>query len=301
MECSFCEKRAVYFQAYSGKYFCAGCFKSKLEKKVMRTISKYKMLSYGDKIAVMVSGGKDSLSLLRILNKLSRRQGSELIAITIDEGISGYREEALSLARELAESISVGHRVVSFKGLFGYTLDELVRKEGRKGCMVCGTLRRRAMEVAAKQVGAAVIATAHNLDDLIQTFIINLMSNDIKRIRWIYPVRTSKVIGSKRVKPFAEIYEEEISLYAYLSGIKFQTSVCPYMGESIRLPIREFLNKMEADHPGIKYSIYKTAMNVCKNLVIKEETPKRCTVCGYPSVSDVCLTCGILKEVVVPS
>ena len=86
-KCSFCDKSAVYFRQYSGEKLCKKCFCSSIVEKTRKTISKYNMLKYGDKIAIAISGGKDSLSLLNVLNEICTPHSTELHAILIDEGI----------------------------------------------------------------------------------------------------------------------------------------------------------------------------------------------------------------------
>ena len=90
-----CGGKTVFFRAYNGESLCERCFNESIFEKVKKTISKYDMLHYGDKVGVAVSGGKDSTSLLYILNSIMKGHGSELYALTIDEGIEGYREESV--------------------------------------------------------------------------------------------------------------------------------------------------------------------------------------------------------------
>src|SRR5450830_187563 len=94
--CTVCKNRESFFQRkYSGERLCRKCFTQSIEAKVRATITKYHMLNFDDRLAVAVSGGKDSLSLLYILAKLKRyRPKASLVAVTVDEGISGYRAEA---------------------------------------------------------------------------------------------------------------------------------------------------------------------------------------------------------------
>ena len=91
------------------------------------------MLSFNDHLAVAVSGGKDSLSLLHILAKMKRhRPKTTLTAVTVDEGIAGYRNEALEVAAENCTALKIPHHIVSFKELFGFTLDEMIQKTRAK-------------------------------------------------------------------------------------------------------------------------------------------------------------------------
>ena len=102
--CTKCQKEeSLYYRAHSGEYLCKKCFLRSIESKAAKTISKYSMIEYGDKVAVGVSGGKDSLSLLYVLKMLFDQHpnnGNELVAVTIDEGIKGYRDESLQIVKD---------------------------------------------------------------------------------------------------------------------------------------------------------------------------------------------------------
>jgi cytoplasmic tRNA 2-thiolation protein 1 len=260
------------------------------------------MIKYGDKVAVGVSGGKDSLSLLYILKMLFDQHpnnGNKLVAVTIDEGISGYREESLQIVKDFCAKLCVENEVFSYKSLFALDMDEaMILRPSHKmsSCSMCGTFRRRAIDIAAETVGADVVATAHNMDDQLQTFMINLLAGDIERIGWIYPEPVQYTqTGIKKIKPFIEIYEYEIAFYALQRNIPFQSEECPYMNESIRTDLREFFNRLEKDHPGIKYNAYNSMLKVSKVLRnIPSSQSKTCHKCGHVSTGDVCSVCKTL-------
>ena len=272
--CTKCQKaESIYFRVYSGEYLCKKCFLRSIESKAARTISKYSMIEYGDKVAVGVSGGKDSLSLLYVLKMLfdqHSNNGNELVAVTIDEGIKGYRDESLQIVKDFCAQLGIESKVLSYQSLFGVDMDQaMIQRSSQKvsSCSICGTFRRRAIDIAAEAVGADIVATAHNMDDQLQTFMINLLAGDIERIGWIYPEPVQYTqSGMKKVKPFVEIYEYEIAFYALQRDIPFQSEECPYMNESIRTDLREFFNRLERDHPGIKYNGYKSMTKVSKVL-----------------------------------
>ncbi|MBI2938589.1 MAG: TIGR00269 family protein [Thaumarchaeota archaeon] len=302
-KCGFCGGESVYHRLYSGEQLCRSCFRDSLEEKTRRTISQYKMLKHGDTVAVAVSGGKDSLSLLDILSKLTQAHGEKIVAVTVDEGIEGYRGEAVELARSEAAKRDVPFHVVSFESLFGFTLNRALDAwpdRSISACTVCGILRRRAIDLAAEQVGATVVATAHNLDDFLQTYFINLTSGDVGRLEFLYPGLEPSIGLPRRVKPFVEIYEEEIAFYAFLSGIPFQTEPCPYMDEGVRTEIREFLNRLERRHPGVKHSTYKTAMKMLSGRGEEKSSDRRsvrCNRCGRPASDKLCSVCRIIETI----
>jgi cytoplasmic tRNA 2-thiolation protein 1 len=303
--CTKCQKEeSLYYRAYSGEYLCKKCFMRSIESKVAKTISKYSMIEYGDKVAVGVSGGKDSLSLLYILKMLFDQHpnnGNELVAITIDEGINGYRDESLQIVKDFCAQLGIGSKILSYESLFGIDMDQaMVQRSSQKmsSCSMCGTFRRRAIDIAAETVEADIVATAHNMDDQLQTFMINLLAGDVERIGWIYPEPVQYTqAGIKKVKPFVEIYEYEIAFYALQRGIPFQSEDCPYMNESIRTDLREFFNRLERDHPGIKYNAYRSMTKISK--VLRSSMPpsetKKCSRCGRVSTGDICSVCKTLN------
>ncbi len=306
--CTACKRReAFFFRPYSGQRLCRKCFAESIEAKVRATIAKYHMLEFDDKIAVAVSGGKDSLSMLRILSKMEhRRPKAELVVVTVDEGIKGYRDEALQIASAECSKLHVPHHVVSFKELFGHTLDDLVKLkresggEELKACAYCGVLRRRALNVAAHELGANKIATAHTLDDEVQTILMNIFRGDLARLAKEKPV-TDEVHPKlvRKVKPFCEIPENESALYAYVKKVRFQFSPCPYASEALRNDFRAMLNQMEEKHAGTKFALFNSLERLRPALraVAFDNHYDECVECGEPSSGGLCKVCALLKTV----
>lgn len=265
------------------------------------------MLKFNDHLAVAVSGGKDSLSILYILTKLRKyRPQTTLTAVTVDEGIRGYRDEALAIAGDLCRKLEVPHHIVSFKKLYGFTLDEIVAKAKEKGslevtpCAYCGVLRRRAINVGARQVKATKIATGHTLDDEAQTVLMNILRGDISRLAKEKPV-TSEVhpLFVQKIKPLCEIPEKESALYAYIKKIALQDTPCPYAGEALRNDIRGMLNRMEEKHVGTKFTVARAIekMRPAIEETATKEVFQTCVECGEPSSGDLCKTCEMLRQI----
>lgn len=306
--CDVCKrKEAFYFRPYSGMKLCKKCFLESIETKTRAAIASYRMFKFNDKIALAVSGGKDSVSLLHVLTKVERRHPkAKLVAVTVDEGIRGYRDEALKIAAENCEELGVEHLVVSFRELFGSTFDETVKKLKEdpdakiSPCAVCGVLRRKALNLAARNIKADKLATAHTLDDEVQTYLLNILHGDVWRIAKEKPVTNEvhlKLVP--RAKPFCEIPEKETALYAYAKGIKFQNSPCPYAMEALRNDARTLLNTFEMKHPGIKFTIFNSIEKIRPAL---EQTAKlqglgECAECGEPTTEKVCRTCQLRRQI----
>lgn len=298
MKCDKCENQVAYIRKYSGEKLCSFCFSNSILRKTAKTISKYKMIQNGELVAVAVSGGKDSLALLDIMKKMSINHNFRIKAITIDEGIPGYRDEALEIVKKFCETINVDYKVFSYTELFELSLDEaldLRENEKTSSCSICGVLRRRAMEYAAKNIGANVIATGHNLDDTLQTFVINMISGDINKVGWMDPDTSGNSL--RKIKPFCEIYESEIVFYAFTNQIPFQSEPCPHMNEGIRTEIREFLNSLENHRSGIKNNLYQSIIKVSQ--LVKGSNHKQkmiCGKCGSNCTGSTCSVCNLVLK-----
>ena len=301
MNCDRCSNPVAYTRKYSGEKLCSSCFSNSILRKTAKTISKYKMIQNDELVAVAVSGGKDSLALLKIINQMASTHNFKIKAITIDEGIPGYRNEALEIVKKFCNELDVDYKIYSYKELFDLTLDnalELRENEKTSSCSICGTLRRRAIDYAAKDIDADVIATGHNLDDTLQTFVINMLSGDTNKIGWMNPDNSGNEL--RKIKPFCEIYESEIVFYAFTNNIPFQSEPCPHMSEGIRTEIREFLNSLENQHSGIKNNLYQSILKISE--IVKDSNYKQktiCEKCDNECTGKICSVCNLvlrLKE-----
>ena len=305
--CTACKRREAFFsRPYSGQNLCKKCFTESIETKVRATAAKHRMFNFNDKIAVAVSGGKDSLSLLNILAKMEQiKPKALLVAVTVDEGIKGYRAEALEIAAASCGKLGIPHYVVSFKELYGLTLDEVIERKRQKvdngltACAYCGVLRRRALNVAAREVGATKLATAHTLDDEVQTILMNVFRGDLARLAKEKPV-TDKVHPRfvRKVKPFCEIPEKESALYAYVKNVAFQATPCPYASEAMRNDIRVMLNRMEDQHAGTKFTIFNSLERLRPALeeTVAKDSYVECGECGEPASAGLCKVCEMLRQ-----
>ncbi|PVX23864.1 MAG: TIGR00269 family protein [Candidatus Bathyarchaeum sp.] len=306
--CTLCKRRdAIFYRAYSGENLCTGCFCKSVDDKVRKTISKYEMFGQQDKIMLGVSGGKDSVTLLHILSKIEKAfPNVYLCAGTVDEGIRNYRDEALKIAEENCRKLGVDNVVVSFKDMFGYELDEIValtKKRGDNGltpCSYCGVLRRKALNIMARDAGVNKLVIGHTLDDETQTMLLNIVHGDPLRIARAKPVlNVIHPMLVQRVKPFCLVPEKEVVMYAYLKGIEFQCIDCPYAQTALRNDLRDMLKRMEHKHAGTLYTIYSSIEKLRPAIEATAKEPKLndCKLCGEPTVSDLCRACQMLEEI----
>ncbi|NVM03374.1 MAG: TIGR00269 family protein [Candidatus Helarchaeota archaeon] len=309
MICSNCkEKPAVYHRKYSGQKLCKNCFCKSIERKVAKTITKYKMLSKNDKIAFGLSGGKDSVTLLNIMNKMQKEhQNFSINVITVDEGIEKYREDSIKIVDQIIENLNLKYNLVTFKELYGYTLDEIVNILNKKGdfktkaCSYCGILRRRALNKVAKEMGADKLATAHNIDDEAETILMNITRSDITRLLRYDPIPYKKHPHFvPRIKPYREIPEKEISLYAYYKNLPIHSVECPYASESMRRNIKTVMSILEQKNPSVKFNLLKFYDRVFpKNQTDfqKFDNFKACSKCNEPTSSEICKFCELMENI----
>jgi uncharacterized protein (TIGR00269 family) len=262
------------------------------------------MLKRDDRIGVAISGGKDSAVLLDVLCEIEKHFPEvEIIPLTIDEGIKGYRDEALKAARKLTSNLRLNLEVRSFQELFDYSLDEIVQLRGDESigaCSYCGVFRRQAINRTAKELEVDVVATGHNMDDEAQTVLMNIMRGDSLKIARTHRSRHQPLKGLiPRIKPIIELSERDIVAYAYHANLPYHDIPCPYYMEAYRNDVRAFLNEMEYTRPGTLLAILRSADTIVQAL--EQVTPQveigRCEKCGSPSSSNLCKACLLLEEI----
>jgi len=304
MKCDKCGKEAVILQKYSGMHLCATHEMEDVERKIKKRMRQERTVVPGDHVAVAMSGGKDSAVTLSILvETFGRRPDIKFTAITIDEGIEGYRNFSIPKVKELCDKLEVPHVVVSFKEGIGCTLDEMLKRERKEAsCTYCGVFRRTLLNKKAREIGANKLATGHNLDDDAQTVLLNIMNGDTERLARLRPSRAQEGLVP-RIKPLIDVPEREVALYAFLKGLPFHMGECPYARESLRGEIKDILNDFELKHPGTKYSVMRGFDNMVDCL--KEKYPQvplaRCEICGEPGIKGVCQACKLKERIKITS
>lgn len=277
MKCSKCHRDAILFQRYSGLHLCEQHFNRDFEAKAKRAIREHRWIRPGDTVAVALSGGKDSSAVLFFLHRLlGERRDVRLMAITVDEGISGYRDP--NQAREIAENMGVPWVTATFVDEYRITLDEIVKRRGtRLSCSYCGVLRRALMNRIAREHGVTKFAYGFNLDDEAQSVLMNALRGDADRLT--RPMR--EVEGMvPRIKPFMYIPEREVALYAFLHVEGFGLAGCPYAGDALRGDVRGILDDYTYRHPATKYSLVNLGEALREPERVTGEGLRVCERCG---------------------
>ena len=305
MTCSECEKKPV-ITLISGRNLCRSDFIKYFEKKVFKTIGKYKLIQNKDRIAVGISGGKDSLTVLYLLKKLnSKIKNIDLFAILIDEGIKGYRDKTIKDAQKFCKEHKIKLYIYSYKKELGKSLDELTKTTDMIPCAMCGVFRRYLLNKHTRLLKATKLATGHNLDDEAQSVLMNQFRNNVALNARMGPI-TGVVKDIKfipRIKPLYFMYEKEVMLYAYLKGFTTNNfAECPNARFSFRGEIRDYLNEFEKKHPGTKYGIINSFIETLPLLKQKYKQSgtkiKQCKNCGEPTSQDVCKSCQLIEQLI---
>jgi len=296
-----CGGNPVYFAPHIGRHFCKKHFLEYFEKKARTEIRQKDLIRKNEKIALGLSGGKDSFSMLHFLSHLKEDLPFDFFAITIDEGVHGYREHTIGRAKKFCKKLRIKHYIYTFKKEEGVSLDSL-SKEGKANCSVCAVLRRRLLNSKARKLGASKLIIAHNLDDTAQTVLLNVIRNEPLRFaRMEEPLIQSKSFVP-RIKPFATLSEKEVATYAYLHGYDYGEGACccPYVQHAIRRFIRHQLNLMEEAYPSTKLRIAasgRTIQDAIRKTIPKEKLKiNACGICGEPSAGAVCKACSALSK-----
>ncbi|MCK5039117.1 MAG: tRNA 2-thiocytidine biosynthesis protein TtcA, partial [Thermoplasmata archaeon] len=178
--CDRCGKASIIFVRYSSQHLCDTHFREFFEKRMAKEVRASGKMKSGDNLAVAVSGGKDSMVMLRRLRDMFHpRSGIDIHAIIVDEGIEGYREEGIEATKKECLALDIPLEIVSFKDMFGHTLDEMVSMDpDTVPCTYCGVFRRQALNRASKDIKATKIAFGHNLNDTAGSILMNICRGD---------------------------------------------------------------------------------------------------------------------------
>ncbi|MCD6111304.1 MAG: TIGR00269 family protein [Thermoplasmata archaeon] len=301
VKCSKCGRDAVIYQPYSGQSLCERHFEESVLTRFKQELRRQGEFKRGKRIAVALSGGKDSSVLLHLLKRIFRERGDiELTAITVDEGIAGYRDISLQIAKRLTKKLGVEHVTVSFKEELGLTLDEMVSLQPPRGpCTYCGVFRRRLLNEAALSAGADYLALGHTLDDFAQSVLMNIFTADVKKLIRLGPHSRVREGFVPRILPMIQIPEKESLLYAILNNLEIQHEECPYAVRAHRGLYREILEKMEDAAAGTRHRIVKFHREVLPALLERSlhEPLRACEMCGRPTVGKVCKVCELKREI----
>ncbi len=223
----------------------------KIVGKILKANREFGLIKKGDKIAVGVSGGKDSLILLEGLARIQKflDLDIEIIAITIDLGFE--KEEDHKTARGICEKYDILY-IVERTEIFNIVFNE--KKQEKNPCSLCSKLKKGVLNTIAKENGCNKVAFGHHLDDVVETFLMNLFIEG--RIGCFSPVTFFSRQDLFLVRPL--IFVEERQIKKTLKNLNFTVSksLCPKDGDTYRETMKKFLMEKEKSDKGFKKRIF---------------------------------------------
>ncbi|KAJ9151203.1 Cytoplasmic tRNA 2-thiolation protein 1 [Pleurostoma richardsiae] len=284
--CAICKtERALIRRPKNHQKLCRNCFISVFEDEVHHTITSSDLFHRGERIAIGASGGKDSTVLASVLKTLNERHnyGLDLLLLSVDEGIKGYRDDSLETVKRNAVQYEMPLKIVGYDELYGWTMDQVVETIGKKGnCTYCGVFRRQALDRGAKMLGIKHVVTGHNADDVAETVLMNLLRGDLPRLSR----STSIVTGDdssdvKRSKPLKYSYEKEIVLYAHHRKLDYFSTECIYSPEAFRGSARSLIKNLEKVRPSAILDIVRSGEDMAR--LVPGRQPNPCACNGKPN------------------
>src|SRR5450432_1159388 len=267
--CAICQaSRALIKRPKNHQKLCKECFITIFEAEIHHTITTTSLFSPGDRIAICASGGKDSTVLASVLKTLNKRYnyGLDLVLLSIDEGIKGYRDDSLETVKRNAVQYDMPLKIVGYGELYGWTMDQVVEAIGKKGnCTYCGVFRRQALDRGAKMLGIKHVVTGHNADDVAETILMNLLRGDLPRLARSTSIVTGNETSEvRRSKPLKYAYEKEIVLYAHHKKLDYFSKECIYSPEAFRGSARTLIKNLERVRPSAILDIVRSGEDMAK-------------------------------------
>ncbi|KIW90214.1 cytoplasmic tRNA 2-thiolation protein 1 [Cladophialophora bantiana CBS 173.52] len=283
--CEICkDSRAAVIRPKNSQKICKQCFLSVFEAEIHETIVRNKLFSRGERVAIGASGGKDSTVLASVLKTLNERHdyGLDLVLLSIDEGIKGYRDDSLETVKRNAVQYAMPLEIVGYDQLYGWTMDQVVAQVGKKGnCTYCGVFRRQALDRGAAKLGIKHVVTGHNADDVAETVMMNLLRGDLPRLARATSIMTSSSASEiKRSKPLKYAYEKEIVLYAHHKRLDYFSTECIYSPEAFRGSARTLIKDLEKIRPSSILDIVRSGEDMAALVPPELASSASCVVDG---------------------
>ena len=215
-----------------------------------RAVDDYEMIHDGDKVAVGISGGKDSLTLLCALADLKKfyPKKFDLVAITVDMGFETPMD--FSEIRALCDRLEVPYHITKTE-IAKIIFD--VRKESNP-CSLCAKMRRGVLHNTAKELGCNVVALGHHFDDVVDTFMLNLFFEG--RLGCFQPVTYLSRADLRLIRPMIYMPEKDVRYFAAKAELPVIQSPCPADGNTQREEIHQLIAELDRKHKGLRYRIF---------------------------------------------
>lgn len=297
MKCKRCGATAAVKLPSHHAGFCPDCFELFFKRQVETAIRRHAMIAPGEKVLVAVSGGKDSLALLRVLSDLGHDVTGLHVHLGIPEASDPVCERTETYCRENGFALHVLR--LDDEGLAIPKVKASVR---RPICSVCGKIKRHYFNRFAYENGFAALATGHNLDDEVARLFANVLRWDAAYLASQGPTLPAAGRFVRKIKPLCRLTEFETAAYCFLKGIDHWKAACPFSGGASFTGHKKLFADLEYTSPGQKTAFYEAFLAKGRPHFAQAEHPGgatlyACATCGYPSSSEICGVCRIRQLV----
>lgn len=298
--CAVCRAPAVIEEPRHRAAWCPDHYLDHVRNQVRKAIDHppglprgERMFSYGDRLLLAVSGGKDSLALWDVLLDL----GYQVDGLYVGLGIGGYSSRSQAACEEFAQRRDAHLHVVDLAETYGYTTPSGAQAAQRSTCGVCGLSKRYAFNKVAVDEGYDVVVTGHNLDDEAATLLGNVLrwqDQFLARQRPVLPASGGNQV--RKVKPVYRLSERETAAYCVVRGIDYVVEECPLVDGNTGHELKAMLDQLEAGAPGAKAQFLfgfldRHADNWAADADPDAPELAACTSCGMPTTGEVCAFC----------
>lgn len=295
MKCSRCQAPARHRLPAHNARFCDPCLDRFARRQVERAIKQFHMLAPGQGVLVAVSGGKDSLSAWRILKELG--YAAEGLHLSLELGAGEFSAASLAACRAMSERLEAPLHVYRLEELAGVSVEEVARANRRAFCSICGTLKRYYLNRLSLELGFAVVASGHHLDDEAGRLLGNLIHRHQQYLQGQWPTLAG-VPGrfARKIKPLCRLSGREIKAYAQVHGLPIAQGHCP-RSKGATLPYyQEAVQLLEERMPGTTRALYLGFLEDKGAPPPLPDIAAACAVCGAPTYAEVCTTCRFLER-----
>lgn len=294
LRCRKCQKirEGIHLRSYNLR-LCLDCFLDFFRKRVKETIEKFRMFEKKDKIAVAISGGKDSVALAKVLKDL----GYKITLFHINTQIKkeNYAQNSQKAVEEFAKKENLPLRILDFKEEISIDIKLAAKISKKEICGVCGMIKRYLLNREAKDFD--VIVTGHTLDDEAASLLSSLIFwKDFIKRQW--PVLREEDSLKRKAKPLTLVSERETKLFCQILNLPFNPQPCPLRGGTYVF-FKNFIHSLEEEMPSSVLNFYKGFLTRKKKMGFEEEKVelKPCKKCGYLTVAGMCSFCRLKEKI----